>query len=664
MFDGVDGVAWRELEYAYSGEADIPGLFRALAATPEQAAEAASELGNELYHQGGFVCSAAVAALPFLLEAGESGRLPRRSDVLHIVRLLAGEARRVAPHLVAPGWGEAWARAVPRLIALLDDGDDGVRRMAALALAETTERADEVAGALLERWAAQDETTRLEIVLAAGELATSLTPATLPETLLWLRDLTCHRDEPVALAATLALARALPGRPVPAGPVIAGLSGDLTAWAAGERLPGGPAALVPAVIGRLDGDVDARQRICLALLTHPDPARRRGAALAAAELLSISTRPVRLLPALRDRLADPDTHTRTLALHLLAAHARHTREDAEVFAAHLDERDERAASWAPRIADVALWGAAWSGDRRCLPRLAACVAAGRPAFPLASAHTGKTGYPLWPPSLPQVLEPCSAWAPELLPVITRRLGPGTDPDLGRALLRTLHAWGPAAAPAVPWLIELLGGRLRHWAADALGAIGPGAAEAGPALRALLRDPGAGLDQPWARGQAAVAVPWAYARVTGDPGPAVRALGPLLGESHIAARRLAGLGSAAAAHVPVLRLLASSREPWTRVEAAHALIRVTGDAAEGVGALFGPIADLLSGRAAPVAQAAATYLADGGDLPAGYRREVRAVLTSGRRHSWDGGWAAIHDDLRLRHTLRGLLGRPPRPRSAG
>jgi hypothetical protein len=60
------------------------------------AAEAADELLNELYHQGGFVCSAAVAALPFVIEAAESARVACRGDVLEIVGRLARTSREVA----------------------------------------------------------------------------------------------------------------------------------------------------------------------------------------------------------------------------------------------------------------------------------------------------------------------------------------------------------------------------------------------------------------------------------------------------------------------------------------------------------------------------------------------------------------------------------------
>ncbi|MGJ6968990.1 hypothetical protein ACSDR0_44550 [Streptosporangium sp. G11] len=652
MFDGLDHVPWHDLVYAYRGEADMPSLFHALL-DEAAAAEAAGELLNELHHQGGFVCSAAVAALPFLVEAAESSRVSCRREVLEIVEMLALTAREVAPRLVADGWAEVWAQAVPRLVALLDDSDPRVRRTVTSVLEEAVTHADLVVGALRDRWSAQDAVTRLDQVLAVGALAGSLTAATLPETLLWLRDLTRDPDEQLRFAATLALGEALPGRPADVEPLLAALSGDLTAWSGSEHFPGAPASTVRWVIDRLGDDLDAREDACLTLLAHPDLGRRLGAVHAAAGLLSVSRRPHRLLPALRERFADPDVETRTRVLHLLGAHARPGGEDADLFAAHLNDRAR--VPGLPAVADVAVWGLAWSGDERCLPELAERIGGERPGSSLSSMHTGKRyGYPMWTPSLQQILAPCSDRAQALLPVIRRRLRPDVEEQLGRTLLQTLGAWGPPAAPAVPQITDLLGGRLRHWAAEALGAIGPDAAFAEPALRDLLDAPEAGLDHPYARQMAADAVPWAYWRVTGDPEPALRALGPRLGDRNTTTPRLADLEAHASGHVPTLRLLARALEPWTALEAAHALIRITGDVAEGGHILMRPVRDLLDGRAEPIVRAAAGYLAGIEDLPAGYLSTMGAVLSDDRRHSWDGGWAAIHDDLVLREVLRGAV----------
>lgn len=112
-------------------------------------------------------------------------------------------------------------------------------------------------------------------------------------------------------------------------------------------------------------------------------------------------------------------------------------------------------------------------------------------------------------------------------------------------------------------------------------------------------------------------------------------------------------------MPTLRLLAGALEPWTAVEAAHALVRITGDVAEGGHILMRSVWDLLDGKAMPVVRAYVRYLAGIDNLPDGYLSTMEAVLADDRCHSWDGGWAAIHDDLELRAVLQTTVERARR-----
>jgi hypothetical protein len=52
--------------------------------------------------------------------------------------------------------------------------------------------------------------------------------------------------------------------------------------------------------------------------------------------------------------------------------------------------------------------------------------------------------------------------------------------------------------------------------------------------------------------------------------------------------------------------------------------------------MGPVQDLLDGKAMPIVQASARYLAEIEDLPARYLSTIEAVLRDDRRHSRDGG----------------------------
>ncbi|MEU0790673.1 hypothetical protein ABZ342_11445 [Amycolatopsis sp. NPDC005961] len=83
---------------------------------------------TKLYHQGGWVCSAAPAALPLLTDLVSDRAVHHRREVVELIRLLAGEAVTAAEKWVAPGWQRALDGARPRLLALLDDADPRVRR--------------------------------------------------------------------------------------------------------------------------------------------------------------------------------------------------------------------------------------------------------------------------------------------------------------------------------------------------------------------------------------------------------------------------------------------------------------------------------------------------------------------------------------------------------
>ncbi|MFJ9578376.1 PBS lyase [Streptomyces sp. NPDC101191] len=189
--------------------------------------------------------------------------------------------------------------------------------------------------------------------------------------------------------------------------------------------------------------------------------------------------------------------------------------------------------------------------------------------------------------------------PEVLRVL--RGAPSNRQDWVReACLRTLAAFGPVAREALPEARRLLGsdsaavsamaaravwsldgsltealGALERWlrpgatgvewcaAAQALGAIGPAAAEAAPALRA-----GLGARDLWVRVRSAAAL-W---RVAGDAGPVLPVLLAAWEENRHArvavAECLAEMGSAAAAAEPAIRAeLARSRRHNAREDGA-------------------------------------------------------------------------------------------------
>lgn len=215
-------------------------------------------------------------------------------------------------------------------------------------------------------------------------------------------------------------------------------------------------------------------------------------------------------------------------------------------------------------ADIALWGLAWSGDDRAVPGLLDLLTRRKTGFTLYEQRTGKLSF--WPnvPSLAELLTPCAPWAHSLTPAISPHLCPDRADDLRRSVLKTLARWAATqtaeVASVVPELIALLERDEWGWVAEVLGEIGPQAAQAAPELERLL---GTG------ERRTLIEIAWAHFRVSGDPEPALRILGPRLGEDAHVSRRLGDLGPHAIAHVPALRLLAQALDRWTAHEAAHA-----------------------------------------------------------------------------------------------
>ncbi|MFD1932380.1 MULTISPECIES: hypothetical protein [Nonomuraea] len=386
-------------------------------------------------------------------------------------------------------------------------------------------------------------------------------------------------------------------------------------------------------------DRRSTESVCVALLARPEQRLRVAAVSAACEAL-VHTRAPGLLAALRgcvDTLEDPAP-----ALGVLAAHARReAAHDADLMAAHLDGP----------TANIAIWGLAWSGDDRAVPGLLGQLAQRKTAFTLHGQRAGKLSF--WPgaPSLAELLTPCAPWVGSLIPAVSLHLRPDSADDLRRSLLEILAAWAATRADGVARVVPELTALLDRdeWgrSAGVVGAIGPQAAQAAPKLERLL---GTG------ERRALIEIAWAHFQVTGDPEPALRILGPRLGEDHHVSRRLGDLGSHATAHVPTLRLLAKARDRWTAHEAAHALIKITGDPGEGAHILIRPIAELLEGRPLPVASAAARALAGIDGLPEGHLAIMRDVLADDRRHSYWGGVAAISEDLELRALLAERISR--------
>jgi hypothetical protein len=297
------------------------------------------------------------------------------------------------------------------------------------------------------------------------------------------------------------------------------------------------------------------------------------------------------------------------------------------------------------IADLAAWGLVWLSDRRGLPRLIERIEADDDGYTGVDDGGRYSG---WPPPLRHVLSPVPQFANDLLPAIRARLTDEAGRRKAATYTRVLAEWGGVAAPAVPELVALLDTDAQLPAAEALGRIGPAAAEAVPAIERFMQRPREFRDYR-DRLRARAVLPWARRRITGEPGTAdvpfeeithLR-LWPFVAELG---------GEAEAAH---LRVLLDHRDPQVRVDAAYALFRLTGDYNTVRWTLW------MSAREerTSLRWTALRYLAEMGrpvSYDGGWMR--REILDEERlHHHTPMGWRAFAEDRELRALAARLLG---------
>lgn len=667
MWKGLDAVDWAGLKHNYGSAQDVPPLLRRCAGPdPQDAESAADDLLNLLFHQGGWICPAAPAALPFLLRLGAGPEVPCRRTVLDIVSVLAAEAGRVEERFLAPDWAAAWERALPEVLALLADPEAGVRRAAADIVAACQSPGQAVLPALLECWRTDsDLATRLDLVVALGSAI---------------------RREPMGPRGTEAhsLLLGLLGDPEPqlrAAAVHALAAGEpelaehnldllldavrdpgVEVWRHTSAVGGGPRA-VQYRVGKLFTDSPAPftsyVRGLLADLPQPrtdsvggsplDEEYRIGALAQAAELLRRWRSPAaELVPAVAARLPDPSAEVRYRATELLACLGAAAADCADAVAELLDDRGRRGTRRSESVADAALWALARMNDARCVPGLVERVAGAPSTFSRYGIHAGGNHFPTLP-ALHEVLALLPHHADRLLPALCERLDATEDTHERSRLCEVLAGWGPGARTAVPRLVRLL----EHdgsWSAAATALGGVGAAD--DATRELLlarsADPG--------DGDATLAA-WAYWRTGGEPERALEVLGPAIardGVRHPQLRRLADLGPHAAGLADRLRALARTGDAWTSVEAAHALWAATGDTEVPVQALVTAVHGLAEGRYLPVMLPAVRHLTRIGGAARPAARLLREVPHLDRRLHYFSGWRGFDTDESIRAAIGELL----------
>ncbi|MFB7950524.1 hypothetical protein ACFC6L_37150 [Kitasatospora phosalacinea] len=652
MGEGLDAVDWAALRHNYGSAADLPELLRACAGDDREAAEdALSELSNSLFHDGGWICSAAPAVLPFVLRsAADAGLAPDvRDQLLELVGGLAADAPRGGPG-VDPGWWPAWERALPQLLALLGDPLPAVRRRASRALrCSDTPGALLLPGLLAALAAEGDPALRLDLLLTLGRAA-RCEPAGPhgPEALGLLRALLTDGDDlQERHGALLAL---LPGEPELPGQHAELLASALRdpgvrRWA--EH--GGLTRVYTRTTALFAAPGPATAFTRALLRDHPDAAHRAAALGQAGGLLAEWRSPTaELLPVLAARLDDPAPEVRRLALDLLACLGpAAVAPQADRIAALLED---------DAVADTALWALARGGDPRCVPALSTAPA----GFGSSAEYfgLGVRGHRPALPALHEVLALLPDHARDLMPAVEQQLARDGDRTAAHRFGTVLAGWGTASPTAVGRLLDLLA-EDPTWApaAEALARLGPGVlgADATARAREMLYarmnapgvDPGGGPDA------GAGAAAWACWRLGGDPEAAVAALAAHL-HRPAALRMLADLGPHAACCAGQLRVRAADRDEWVGVAAAGALWAATGDAETAVPALLTALRGLGEGRHLPVMPTAVRELARIGPAARPAAPLLRAALAGDRRLRSNAAWRGFVEDEELRAAVAGAL----------
>ncbi|MFI6509178.1 HEAT repeat domain-containing protein [Streptosporangium sp. NPDC050855] len=648
--EGLDQIPWHDLRHNEGTASDVPALLRALTRAHE-ASEALEDLSSLLFHTGDRICTASAAATPFLVDLATDPDVTVRARIVMSLAENACEAELCGGrHLLDPAWSPAWAAAVLELVRLLDDEDVEVRRATAYALAYAGPRADAVLPALLTRFPAEtDPATRRNLVLTVARL-TEYEPSG------WLAALRDDPDPRIRLAATFSGGWTVSDP----GTVIDAIAlEDVSSWECSPWVQAAPDSTICWVDRELADDVMARVRFAFTMLAHPDPEYRTGGIKAAARVVSGRRSALTEIgPLLAGYMDDPSEVVRAFAVHLVVAGGSAP--------AHLDRLAGLLGHPAPpppgrmdrHIGDLALWGLSWAGDRRAQAGLLDRLTGSWPRWPTDGVRYDESSYGIDPPGLDELLIPLDGWSQELLPAIRAILSKTWSSEVQIPLTRTLARWGPAATPAVPELIRVLRIGSRRWAATALGVIGPDAAPAVESLLDLLRHDGSGPGGRPLWNDERVEIAWALWRVTGDTGPVLDVFGqvPWATLDHRAIRRIADLGPPAARHQDALHETSVSTDDRKRVEAVHALWRITGDERDAVRVLTRVVEPLAEGRALPVMRTATRYLAEIGPPAAAAIPVLRAALALDRRLTDHGGWRAFDEDRRQRDLARDALRR--------
>jgi hypothetical protein len=657
LFTGLDDIDWNALEHAYGPAHEVPDLLRGLVSDDPAVRESALDSMYGGVHHQESIYDSTLAAIPFLIRIAGQVELPGRADVVELLASIGNPEGDFEPGTLERQATDAVAEAFPLFLAVLDDPDPAVRQAACEALTVCRAETDHVVDVLVERLRIEtDAEARTAIVTALGTFGAR---AELPSLAVRLSELVAdHTDPALRITALTELARFAPDAlPDDVVAVASGLIAEV--YAAGTQTPEPAGFSTPTLLGMLREQTEQR-----AAGRHAPDAFILLAGLNRALGDRVADRTALLLPLLESA----DWEQRIDAVNVASALVQGWRGDHErlvrLIGAQLHAPEPRvpaaAASALKDLYEVAAPAAdALAASLTAAPREAPHTDTGPPAWLTLWSNglpsTGPTLHALavlrdpravepvrWalerpePPSdIGHVVRALGPLAADFLPLIRTRLRdlPVVEGYDSRRSSLVLALGSLGVAEAVPDILEFLPDTS---ALDALGALGPRAAEAVPALRGLLNDPDRSL---------AIGAATALWRVDGDADLALSVLMRNLDDTWVLGA-IAEMGQAAAPHVPALRALLEAPDDtgWRRLHVAEALWRTTGDADAVL-----PLLTTVWTVNARVRPAAARCLADMGPAAAPALPLLRDELARPRRHgASDTAWSS--DQVRADEEL--------------
>ncbi|MFE7504358.1 hypothetical protein [Promicromonospora sp. NPDC057488] len=507
-----DTIDWASLEHNYGSAADIPDLLeRCASGNAEDAAEAITDLENALHHQGGWICSASSAALPFLLDLAVAPDTHHRAALVRLVWDHARTWQSVDEKWIDPAWPAAVRSVEAQIRAVVADPDPLIHR-----------HAIHVAGGLLEPKAAEalliellaaetDQATRIDLIDALSVVSKRDPDRALARSV--LERTAAGDDTQLSIAALLEL----PGIADRAARLVVAarslVQTDAGPWrdaaAYGIGADGVLSTILTAVLPDQDEYIELLKAFLApdAQLDVPNELTRRALEGCGRLLSRRRDSADRVVPLIVPFLSSPDPGARYTACYLLACAGDAAQTYVDQIAPLLQDAgvDENR-HFRRAVAAAATWALAQAGDPRCLPRVRDELAGRSNWFTTTKSGSGGSHFMLWDISIDDVLRPLDKHADALLTDVFRAIARNDRPFLTLRLTEVLRDWDVrGSAPAA--VVTLLENDTIWWhAALTIGTLGDvtfGQHRRAARLLARRAENDGGL------------AAWAYRRLTGD-----------------------------------------------------------------------------------------------------------------------------------------------------